>query len=78
MLQASIPTPHHRTESILFDSGSQILQQEVERLDAKSVLVEEEVARAAALEEVAGACKALIKALQEKASRQHSVSVVAS
>ena len=56
------PLPH-RTESILFDSGSQILQQKVERLDAKSVLDEEEVARAAALEEVAGAFRTLIKAL---------------
>ncbi|CAM9567605.1 unnamed protein product [Ascophyllum nodosum] len=46
----------------------QVLQQEVERLEARAVLVEEEAARAAALEEGAGAREALLKTLQEKAS----------
>ena len=49
----------------------------MELLEARAVLVEEEATRAAALEESTGAREASLKALQEKASPRHSVSIVA-
>ena len=49
----------------------------MEFLEARAVFVEEEAARAAALEEEAGAREALLKTLQEKASPRHHVSIVA-
>ena len=81
VLHASIPSPpssipaRQRTSSLtpVLRSGSR----KVELLEARVVFVEKEAAHAAALEEGTGAREASLKALQEKASPRHSVSIVA-
>lgn len=68
--------PHSNIHSICLDDptlylfGSrdcQVLQQEVERLEARAALVEEEASRAGQLEEEAAARAEQLRALQEKA-----------
>lgn len=58
---------------VLSDDGGccQVLQQEVERLEARAALVEEEASRAGQLEEEAVARGEQLRALQEKA-RAHN------
>lgn len=59
----------------------QVLQQEVERLEARAALVEEEASRAGQLEEEAAARAEQLRALQEKAGallRSHSRVVLSS
>lgn len=54
----------------------QVLQQEVERLEARAAMVEEEAARACQLEEEAAAREAHLGVLQDKASgRNRAVAV---
>ena len=57
-------------DGAIFWRDCQVLQQEVERLEARAALVEEEASRAEMLEEEAAARAEQLRALQEKAGTQ--------